>query len=53
MLYFSTVVTYSSFIRSLFPDDISADKRSRPTTASTKIRVWLIIIYKPQTVGPS
>ena len=32
-------VQCSDFIRNLFPDDISADKRSRPTTASTKIRV--------------
>ena len=30
---------HSSFIRSLFPDDVSPDKKTRPTTAGSKIKV--------------
>jgi hypothetical protein len=37
------VCTYfSDFIRRLFPDDLRAEKRGRPTTVSSKIRVSLI-----------
>ena len=30
---------YSNFIRALFPDDISPDKKTRPTTVGSKIKV--------------
>ena len=30
---------FSTFIRSLFPDDIKSDKKGRPTTVGNKIRV--------------
>lgn len=34
-----SLITWSSnFIQSLFPENIKADERSRPTTAGTKIR---------------
>ena len=32
----------SAFIRNLFPEDVSTDKRGRPTTASNKIKVKML-----------
>ena len=32
-------------MRNLFPEDVSTDKRGRPTTASNKIKVILCRMY--------
>lgn len=34
---------YSAFIRDLFPENLEAEKRGRPTTSSSKIKVKHLI----------
>ena len=41
---FLSCIHFSTFIRSLFPDDIHADKRGRPTTVGSKIRVISLLL---------
>ena len=43
--------TCSAFIRSLFPDDIKADKKGRPTTVGSKIRVSGGIVFSRSPYG--
>jgi myosin I len=39
--------TNNSFIRNLFPEDIAADDKKRPTTAGFKIRVCFYLAWRP------
>ena len=39
VICFLSCIHFSTFIRRLFPDDIHSDKRGRPTTVGSKIRV--------------
>lgn len=45
------VPPHSDFIRSLFPEALNTDKKGRPTTASSKIkvRVWISDTSRPKT----
>lgn len=40
--------SHSDFIRSLFPENLNTDKKSRPTTASCKIKVTVptLLLYQ-------
>lgn len=46
----SAVFVVSQFIRALFPENLEAEKRGRPSTASSKIKVREIVI---RVVAPS
>lgn len=41
---------FSPFIQALFPENLDAEKRGRPTTASSKIKVSEIQLKKDQQV---
>lgn len=38
------VFVVSQFIRALFPENLEAEKRGRPSTASTKIKVRELVV---------